>query len=239
MASQTIVVQSPLIEGSYNTRAHGEPTPWLIRSASLDSITTAGAKTLTDLGVALIIDLREDNEIPDGTDVAASRRHHIEMLHNPLYRLQAGPPQSGTLEQVYDFLLENRGAELAAAVAAIADASGPVLVHCAAGKDRTGLVVALALEAAGAPRTAIVADYVISASDVHTHRRDAVDAVLARLDLEPAAHAAARRLHLDSPAGALEHALDRLAEHGGAAAYLVRHGLTALQLAHLSARAAS
>ena len=36
-------------------------------------------------------------------------------------------------------------------------------MHCTAGKDRTGLVVALALEAAGVERTAVVADYTQSA----------------------------------------------------------------------------
>ena len=41
----------------------------------------------------------------------------------------------------------------------VATARGAVLVHCAAGKDRTGVVVALALDAAGVDRETIVSDY--------------------------------------------------------------------------------
>jgi protein tyrosine/serine phosphatase len=57
------------------------------------------------------------------------------------------------------------------------DGGGAALVHCAAGKDRTGVVVALALAAAGVTRDAIVADYVRTA--------DVLDAILTRLRNSP------------------------------------------------------
>ena len=55
--------------------------------------------------------------------------------------------------------LEDRPDQVVAAVRTIASSEGPVLVHCAAGKDRTGVVVALALSAVGVRPEAIVADY--------------------------------------------------------------------------------
>ncbi len=55
--------------------------------------------------------------------------------------------------------LERRGDAVTAAVAAVLDSPGPTLVHCAAGRDRTGVVVALLLRAAGVEAGEIVADY--------------------------------------------------------------------------------
>jgi protein-tyrosine phosphatase len=60
--------------------------------------------------------------------------------------------------------VEGAGANLGRALQVLADPdSGPALVHCAAGKDRTGVVVALALSLAGVNRDAVVADYLRSA----------------------------------------------------------------------------
>jgi protein tyrosine/serine phosphatase len=69
--------------------------------------------------------------------------------------------------------LRDRPDSVVAALRAMADSGGAAIVHCAAGKDRTGVVVALALAAAGVTREAIVADY--------TATGDALDAVLDRL----------------------------------------------------------
>lgn len=55
--------------------------------------------------------------------------------------------------------LNTRPDHVLAAVRAIAHAPGAVLVHCAAGKDRTGTIVALTLTELGVDREAIVADY--------------------------------------------------------------------------------
>lgn len=214
------------IGGVYNARAIGSG-PWLVRAAAVDGLTDAGVDTLAELGVRLILDLREDGE-------ALSRgAHGLGIRRIPLYRLPDGPPQTGALEDVYDLLLGSRGAELASAVAALAEAPGPVLVHCTAGKDRTGLVVALALSAAGWPREAVVADYILSAPEVRSRRHDTVQALLGALDLDDHARREALRLHLDSPPEAIGHALDRLERADGAAGYLLRHGLTAAQLDRL------
>ena len=60
-------------------------------------------------------------------------------------------------EQAYADLVAQRGRELAAAVAVIADGDGPLFVHGADGEHPTGLVLALALLAAGLPADEAVA----------------------------------------------------------------------------------
>lgn len=207
------------ISGSYNARWSAGRGAGLARSAALDDIGPAGAAQLAQLGIELVIDLREPGE-------RAAPAHGRPVAAIPLYRLPAGPPRTGDLERVYDFLLRERGAELTRAVSAIADATGPVLVHCTAGKDRTGLVVALARAAAGHSDADIVADYALSGELVRPRRRGQAESALRHLDLSPAAHARSLRLHLDSPPAAMRHALATLAALGGPEAYLTRHGLT-------------
>jgi len=63
--------------------------------------------------------------------------------------------------------LEDRPDHVVAALRSIAQAPGAALVHCAAGKDRTGVVVALALSAVGVDRDAVVADYTATAERMH------------------------------------------------------------------------
>ncbi|WP_271223282.1 tyrosine-protein phosphatase [Streptosporangium carneum] len=69
--------------------------------------------------------------------------------------------------------LRDRPDSILAALRAMAHDDGAAIVHCAAGKDRTGVVSALALEVAGATREAIVADYVATG--------DRLEGILARL----------------------------------------------------------
>jgi protein tyrosine phosphatase (PTP) superfamily phosphohydrolase (DUF442 family) len=217
------------IEGTYNARwatLTPEATPWLARAASLDAVGADGAAQLADLGIALVLDLREDGE-------RVPTQHGVATAHVPLYRLPDGPPQAGGLEEIYDFLLVERAPQLTEAVAAIADSSGPVLVHCTAGKDRTGLVVALALLASGHDEEHVVADYALSADTVRAERRDIAEAALRPLGLDAAQYAAALRLHLDSPAEAMRHAIRTITVLGGAEAFLIRNGMRAAQLQSL------
>ncbi|MFB9679356.1 tyrosine-protein phosphatase [Streptosporangium vulgare] len=69
--------------------------------------------------------------------------------------------------------LRDRPDSVLAALRAVALDDGAAIVHCAAGKDRTGVLCALALEVAGATREAIVADYVATA--------ERIEGILARL----------------------------------------------------------
>ena len=74
---------------------------------------------------------------------------------------------------VYLGYLEDRPDSALAALRLIAATEGATIVHCAAGKDRTGVVTALALAEVGVPREEIVADYALSS--------ERIEAIFARL----------------------------------------------------------
>src|SRR5690606_36957312 len=69
---------------------------------------------------------------------------------------EAEPPVIG----FYRGYLRDRPDSVLAAMRVLAHGEGAAIVHCAAGKDRTGVLTALVLEAAGVTREAIIADYV-------------------------------------------------------------------------------
>ena len=75
--------------------------------------------------------------------------------------------------ELYEDMVERGGPQLVRAVDTVAEhiVDGPVLVHCVAGKDRTGLVVALIQAAIGVTPESIVAEYALS--DAPTQRRRA------------------------------------------------------------------
>lgn len=203
------------VAGTYNARSVA--APWLIRTAALDTLTPHGAAQLRALGVALVVDLREDSE-------RTSAVHDFPVVSVPLYR--SGPPKTGHLEDIYEFLLTQRKAELSRAVIEVARAPGPALVHCTAGKDRTGLVVALCLLASGHDDETVLADYEISGPEVRPHRERTVDELLSALDLPAHARQHAQRLHLESPRQAMEHALRIIDSAGGVERYLRDGGAT-------------
>ncbi|MGH8960367.1 MAG: tyrosine-protein phosphatase [Jatrophihabitantaceae bacterium] len=79
----------------------------------------------------------------------------------PRPSVPGGPAVRGAAA-VYLGYLQERADSAIAALRLIAGTDGATIVHCAAGKDRTGVVVALALAEVGVPRAAIVEDYALS-----------------------------------------------------------------------------
>lgn len=214
------------VGGLFNVRTSSHTTPWLMRSGSAESITPDGAATLRALGVRAVLDLREPSEM-------GSVVHGLPVRSVQLYGTE--PPATGRLEEIYESLLRDRGRALADAVKVIADVEGGVLVHCTAGKDRTGLVVALAQLAAGASPSEVIEDYTLSAPEVRAARE--TFALRVAETIPGANRAETLRLHLDSPPEAIQHAMSVIDELGGAEAYLLAHGLhpddlTALRRKH-------
>ena len=133
---------------------------------------------------------------------------------------------------VYFSYLVDRPDSVISALRTIAYADGAALVHCAAGKDRTGTVVALALTLAGAEREAVVADYAASSKRV--------EQVVARL-LASSTYAENLRgrpisSHLSRPKTMitfLDH-IDR--RYGGVTALMSRMGWTEADAAQLRAK---
>jgi hypothetical protein len=135
----------------------------LFRSDALYAGDQPGAETWPPVTV---IDLRRAQERtefdlawPDTTTV-----HHLGFL-DPIMT-----SSSRSLAELYLRMLTAGAGTIAGIVTIAANTRGPVLVHCAAGKDRTGIVTAVLLRAAGVTRDAVVADYLASGATARRRR---------------------------------------------------------------------
>ena len=151
----------------------GEETRFgsVIRADSVGLLTGEGWQALLGAGVTRIVDLRADWEI----DGDPPRDLDVEVIHVPVLdhvdedtweevRLLAEGASShaAATEQVYLRFLDHCRPSFVEAVAAVATSPGPVVFHCHAGKDRTGLVAAILLRLAGVPVEVIAEDYALS-----------------------------------------------------------------------------
>ncbi|MGW5366549.1 tyrosine-protein phosphatase [Actinopolymorpha pittospori] len=206
----------------------------LIRADSLDRLSGPGLKTVRACGMARIVDLRSPWEMPPDP-----HPFHGDQLYRQVCFIdetrdhERNRELEHTLADLYRGSLDRNGRRVAAAVAAIVDMSeGPVTVHCSAGKDRTGMLVAVVLDAVGVLRTAIAEDY--AASEPAMRAMDAerpMDGSETQGIRRPWMRSARPETILET----LEH-LDN--QHGGSANYLTSNGVTATQLHTLRGRLA-
>jgi protein-tyrosine phosphatase len=189
------------------------------------------------LGVRTILDLRSSAEMvrassawPDATGagyVAIPIEEGGEGDTDYVREIRTGLRTRFTAADMagyYALTLRRRADEFGAGLRIIADPSRlPVLVHCAAGKDRTGLMIALLLEALGVPRPVVVAEYALTGV-LRPRRVLAYAHVFEGVDVELDDVATL----FDSPAAAIEEALAGLdAEFGSVPRFLTgRCGLT-------------
>jgi protein tyrosine/serine phosphatase len=204
----------------------------LVRADSLQHLTPEGLAAARAYGVTRVVDLRGEPEAAKfPTPYAADPAYRLRPLVNPLAERHRDQGAETTLAAVYRASLTRNAANIVAGLAAIADAPpGPVVVHCAAGKDRTGMIVALALRAAGVGDDAIAADYAHTESCL-VGRTAAWLAATPEPDRERAAH------WLRADPETIREMLDELdSGYGGVEAYLDRHGMPAAQVAALRER---
>ncbi|MFL6161757.1 MAG: tyrosine-protein phosphatase [Jatrophihabitantaceae bacterium] len=155
----------------------------LIRSANLSFITEADVARLVDeLGVRRVLDLRTDVEVRHSEPGLLHGRdgitfHNLSLYPDGVSETDSPDPVAPWVgerfsddrnPQVTSYLryLQRRPDSIVAALRAIAEPDGATVVHCAAGKDRTGMVIALALSVAGVPREMIAADYAQTQSQI-------------------------------------------------------------------------
>jgi protein tyrosine/serine phosphatase len=152
----------------------------LVRSESPHRLTAEGWAAARAFGIRTLVDLRDLDEVtaepPSPPPGITTVRVPIEqgLRDDPEFRSWAA---SGRLAgpHFYARFVERWPDRCARAVAAVADAPpGGVLVHCARGRDRTGLVVLLVLALVGVAPDDIVADFVLSDDRVRSARARAL-----------------------------------------------------------------
>jgi hypothetical protein len=236
------------IDGLHNVRdlggvplADGGTTAFgvVLRGETVVHLTAAGADTFRSLGVRHVLDLREPSERDldgDGPLEAAYQRSdvlhelvplvHASVLDDPIGRVS----EASAVGDQYATYLHNGGFRLADALARTAWSRCALYVHCAVGKDRTGIVSALLLKLAGADDDAVVEDYLMTA--------ERLVPVLMRLGARPAyPHLAAPDWAAQQPSEeAMRLFLGHLRARGGAAHWLLDHGVDSETLALLVGR---
>jgi protein-tyrosine phosphatase len=137
----------------------------VVRSDNLMHLTGAGRTALLAYGIRTVIDLRLPFELKEEPDPFATRDGHPVTYRSISFIDPAAdrPSDRLTLAEDYIGMLHRFRPQVAAVMCAIAEAGeGGIVVHCAAGKDRTGLISALLLSLAGVPPEAIADDYALT-----------------------------------------------------------------------------
>jgi protein-tyrosine phosphatase len=231
------------IEGTYNIRdiggyatQGGRMTRWrtLFRADSLHRLSPQAQMALLDHHLQTVVDLRHPDELQAAPNVFAQATEvcyqNLSLLvDNPLCTHGASLP----LAAIYRQILDESQEQLRTVLATLAKpGSLPAVVHCTAGKDRTGIVIALTLGLAGVPTATIVADYALTGlylgpDFIEETRQHVMHQGYTWEQYEP--------LVVCSPAD-MRMALSYLEErYGGITAYVRTIGLSELEIARLRA----
>ncbi|MEO6350427.1 MAG: tyrosine-protein phosphatase [Candidatus Limnocylindrales bacterium] len=243
-------------EGCFNVRdlgglttAGGQRVRWgaLVRADLLARLTESGRQSLLDHGVRTIVDLRFPDEVAKDWEAYPFKdtdetEHGVRYANVPFNtgrdpqdeaHLRAAYASATTRLELNRHDIDWHPVGIATAVAAIADArEGGVLVHCHAGKDRTGAVVGLVLSALGVPDEDIAEDYAMTALTLEplivewldSHTQDPDERERMRALAMPV-----REAMLDTLSYVRE-------KHGSAEEFLINGGVTRDHLAALRAR---
>jgi protein-tyrosine phosphatase len=213
----------------------------VLRADNLQDLSPADVEKLVrKLGLTTVVDLRSAFELASEGPAPLDGIPEVEHAHHSIV------PEVGDTSEVvaaallarreadlrrypsdrwcghYLGYLEERGSDVVDAMRSIARSEGAVIVHCAAGKDRTGVIVALALSVAGVTQEAIVADYVATS--------ERAEQVFQRLLASPTYHDDLSRASSDAQLARPETMAGFLAEvdrlYGGARGWLASNGFT-------------
>jgi protein-tyrosine phosphatase len=200
----------------------------LVRSDNLARLTPAGRDALVADGVSTVIDLRFRQELEKEPNPFASHNfdsriayHHLPLMTTERAEAIALVRAAETTQDAYRATLEGFQANVGEIMKAIAgSAPGRIVMHCSAGKDRTGLIAALALRLVGVSRQDIAEDYLMT----NTCLQASYDQELALIaDPEERARKA---LDLQLSAAFILETLDHVTEgYGSVAGYLETCGL--------------
>lgn len=207
------------LSGAWNFRDVADGTAGLkpgrlFRSGELSRLDDAGRRTLRQLGITDVADLRAAREVarrgpglvPDGVDIHLLPFPDLgdedatdpkdDAPHETAFRrlFEGNPDQTDDevneaavrhmTDEYRQFPIRNGAQRAVQQVFSLLAAGRPVLTHCFAGKDRTGFVIAMVLEAIGVDRDTIVADYLRSNAAVPQLREHIYEMIQQRSDVE-------------------------------------------------------
>lgn len=145
----------------------------VFRSDELSDLSDTDLSTLKHLGLRLIFDLRNKREVKKKSDRIPSDAP-FDYKHTPIY---AKEPKSEYLPAIlfkrhklgdvlasrYLYMIEKRAEIFGKILSYFADPNNfPIVYHCNAGKDRTGIITAFILSLLGVSEETIIADYSLS-----------------------------------------------------------------------------
>jgi len=218
--------------GGYPT-VDGAETRWraLLRSDDLAQLTPEGMQAFSSFGIETVIDLRWPEEVAlSPTPITALQHVRYEQISllTPTPEEWRARRAGKSKKELWNLaMLEQVRAELKDVLVVMATASpGPLLFHCMAGKDRTGLIAALMLALADVVPAAIAHDYAASTENLR-------EPYLKRYaDADPAAVIQ----HVQCPEQGIHNMLAYLDEVGGVRAYLETIGMSRAHIESLRAR---
>jgi protein-tyrosine phosphatase len=143
----------------------------VIRSDNISSLNADGVKAMWEYGVNTVIDLRTQTEATQFPSPFAAPDYGPEYRNLPVIddAFMARVNETDGIPNRYRLMVDHRQQAFGQIFSALAGIDGPAVVHCYAGKDRTGLVAAMALSLAGADKDTIAADY--AETDIHLAER--------------------------------------------------------------------
>ncbi len=216
----------------------------IVRADSVRQLSDEGWEALVDYGVKTVVDLRANEEL----EADPPAELPVEVRHVPFMEtdrsdwqkvegeldaaVKAAPDVASATRDVYLIFLEHFASNVAAAVRAVADApEGGVVVHCAGGKDRTGLVTAFLLHIAGVGTDEIARDYALSEERLRTRHEEWLAKAQSEEERERV-----RRMS-QTPADSMKGVFEELERRYGSVEGFLRHaGLTDDELARARSR---
>jgi protein-tyrosine phosphatase len=238
------------LEGAVNARAVIPGA--LLRSDNLQSLTPRDVRRLIENeSVEVVVDLRTDMEVELEGPGPMTAEPAVRIEHRSLYPDSGANtdfeldtikpwkrPSDGEFSdeppavRAYLSYVSRRPDSIVGSIRTIARAERAVLVHCAAGKDRTGVVIALALDAAGVDRGVIVSDYLATGDRIERIMERLVSSSTYRAEVE-----GNDPRELAPAPGVMERVLEIVDERfGGTVAWLSVNGLDRGDLERLRRR---
>jgi len=182
--------------GSYPTDKPGYVTKpgLLFRSGEVSAITEEGKSRLKELGITTVFDLRSDTEIIKWK-TPSPEIEGVEIVRVPVFKVDDYSPEmmakrfqlyaSGKIEafmELYTQILDNGGPAFGTILRHVRDRPNEgIIMHCTAGKDRTGIIAAIILKLAGARDRDIAEDYALT----RVGREPIRELIMSRLSKEP------------------------------------------------------